>query len=266
MLARKFSVGILAAAAALSGGTAQAAFLLTTPVYFQDFDTLASATNTTSSLLPGGFEIAEQLGNANNTYATGTGSSNTGNTYSFGAAGSTERALGGLRSGSLNPTFGIQFTNMLGRTITALNISFVGEQYRLGASGRGADRLAFEFSTTATNLLGTGFTALTLLDFSSPTTTGTVGALDGNAAANQRAISGTIAGLELLQGQSIFLRFTDFDVNLADDGLGIDNFRAEAVTLGAVPEPSTWMMLIAGFGFIGAALRGRRVKGKSVLA
>ena len=62
------------------------------------------------------------------------------------------------------------------------------------------------------------------------------------------------------------MRFTDFDANGADDGLAIDNFRAEAVTLGAVPEPSTWMMLIAGFGFIGAALRGRRVKGKSVLA
>lgn len=265
MFARKFSVAILAAAAALSGGTAQAAFLLTTPVYFQDFDTLASATNTTSSLLPGGFEIAEQLGNANNTYATGTGSSNTGNTYSFGAAGSTERALGGLRSGSLNPTFGIQFTNLLGRTITALNISFLGEQYRLGTAGR-ADRLAFEFSTTATNLLGTGFTALTALDFSSPTTAGPLGVLDGNLAANQRTVAGTIAGLELLAGQSIFLRFLDIDASGADDGLAIDNFRAEAVTLGAVPEPSTWMMLIAGFGFIGAALRGRRVMGKSVLA
>lgn len=264
MSLRKFSVGVVAAMAAFVGGTAQAAFILTTPVYFQNFDTLANTG--TSSVLPGGFEIAEAGGNANNTYTAGTGSSNAGNTYSFGATGSIDRALGGLRSGNLIPTFGIQFTNMLGRTITALNISFVGEQYRLGAVGRGPDRLSFEFSTTATNLLGTGFTPLTALDFSSPTTTGQVGALDGNAAANQRLISGTIAGLELLQGQSIFLRFADFDVNLADDGLGIDNFRAEAVTLGAVPEPSTWMMLIAGFGFIGAALRGRKIKGNLALA
>jgi hypothetical protein len=263
MSVRKFSVGVLAAVAALSGGAAQAAFLLTTPVYFQDFNTLANTG--TSSLLPGGFEIAEAGANANNSYAAGTGSSNAGNTYSFGAVGSLDRALGGLRSGPLVPTFGIQFTNMLGRTITAFNISFVGEQYRLGTAGR-ADRLAFEFSTTATNLLGTGFTPLTALDFSSPTTTGPVGVLDGNLAANQRNISGTIAGLELLAGQSVFLRFVDFDATGADDGLGIDNFRAEAVTLAAVPEPSTWMMLIAGFGFVGAALRGRRIKGKSVLA
>ena len=263
MLARKFSIAILAAAAALSGGTAQAAFLLTTPVYFQDFDALANTG--TSSVLPGGFELAEAGANANNTYGTGTGSSNAGNTYSFGANGSTERALGGLRSGTLIPTFGIQLTNLLGRTITALNLSFLGEQYRLGTAGR-ADRLSFEYSTTATSLLGTGYIPLTTLDFVAPTTTGPLGVLDGNLAANQRSVAGTIAGLELLAGQSIFLRFLDFDANGADDGLAIDNFRAEAVTLGAVPEPSTWMMLIAGFGFIGAALRGRRVMGKSVLA
>jgi hypothetical protein len=263
MSVRKFSFGVLAAFAAFSGGAAQAAFLLTTPVYFQNFDTLANTG--TSSVLPGGFEILEIGSGANTTYAAGTGSNNAGNTYSFGAAGSTDRALGGLRSGAVNPIFGIQFTNMLGRTISALNISFVGEQYRLGTLGR-TDRLAFEFSTTATGLNTGAFTPLTALDFVAPTTTGIVGALDGNASANQRAISGTIAGLELLAGQSIFLRFVDFDATGADDGLGIDNFRAEAVTLGAVPEPSTWMMLIAGFGFIGAALRGRRVKGKSVLA
>ena len=204
MSVRRFSVGFLAAVAAFGSGTAQAAFVLTTPVYFQDFNTLANTG--TSSVLPGGFEFAEVGTAANTTYAAGTGSSNTGNTYSFGAVGSIDRALGGLRSGALNPTFGIQFTNLLGRTITALNISFVGEQYRLGTLGR-ADRLSFEFSRTATSLLGSGFTPLTALDFSSPTTTGTVGVLDGNAAANQRAISGTIAGLELLQGQSIFLRF-----------------------------------------------------------
>lgn len=263
MSVRKFSVGVLATVAALSGGAAQAAFVLTTPVYFQDFNTLANTG--TSSVLPGGFEFVETGTAANTTFAAGTGSSNQGNTYSFGAAGAIDRALGGLRSGSLIPTFGIQFTNGLGRTISALNISFVGEQYRIGTVDR-ADRLSFEYSTSATSLLGTGYISLAALDFSSPTTIGPVGVLDGNLPANQRNLSGTIAGLELLAGQSIFLRFVDFDATGADDGLGIDNFRAEAVTLPAVPEPSTWMMLIAGFGFIGATLRGRRIKGKSVLA
>ena len=43
--------------------------------------------------------------------------SNTGDTYSYGAAGSTDRALGGLRSGSLIPLFGACFTNNTGAPI-----------------------------------------------------------------------------------------------------------------------------------------------------
>jgi hypothetical protein len=39
---------------------------------------------------------------------------NTGDTYSFGAASNTERAFGGLQSGSLNPTIGAAFTNNTG--------------------------------------------------------------------------------------------------------------------------------------------------------
>jgi hypothetical protein len=150
MSVRKFLVGVLATVAAFGASSAQAAFVLTTPVYVQNFDTLANTG--TSSLLPGGFEIFERGSAANALYTAGTGSNNTGDTYSFGAAGSTDRALGGLQSGSLNPLFGIQFTNMLGRTISALNISFVGEQYRLGALGR-VDRLAFEYSMRRVSIL-----------------------------------------------------------------------------------------------------------------
>ena len=264
MSVREVSLVTLFAVAAISATPAQAAFILTTPVYFENFDTLANTTGATSSLIPGGFEIAETGANANNTYAVGTGSLATGNTYSFGAAGSTDRALGGLRSGTLIPLFGIQFVNGLNRTITALNISFTGEQYRLGTPNR-TDRLAFEFSTNATSLLSGTYTPFAALDFNAPISTGTARALDGNAAANQSQRLGTISGLQLLAGQSIFLRFLDIDVTGADDGLGIDNFRAEAVTLAAVPEPATWTMMIAGFGFIGAALR-RRARRTSALA
>lgn len=257
MSVRAVSFCALAAVAAIAATPAQAAFVLVTPDYFQDFDTLANSGS--SNLLPGGFEIAESGTSAlnNGLYTAGTGSSNAGDTYSFGAAGSTDRALGGLRSGTLIPLFGIQFVNGLNRTITAFNISFTGEQYRLGTLGR-ADRLAFEYSTNATSLTSGTYLPLTALDFSSPTTTGTVGALNGNAAANQSLRVGTISGLELLAGQSIFLRFLDIDVTGADDGLGVDNFRAEAVTLAAVPEPATWTMMIAGFGFVGGALRRRK--------
>jgi hypothetical protein len=89
--------------------------------YTQDFDSLASTG--TSSTLPTDWLISESLANANTTYTVGTGSSTTGDTYSFGSTGSTDRALGGLQSGSLIPSFGTSFTNNTGSTITALNMA-----------------------------------------------------------------------------------------------------------------------------------------------
>ena len=40
-------------------------------------------------------------------------------------------------------------------------------------------------------------------------------------------------------------------------GWGIDNIRLLAA---AIPEPSSWMLLIAGFGFIGFSMRRKRVR------
>ena len=75
----------------------------------------------------------------NEQYAVDTGGSTTGDIYSYGAAASTERALGALRSGTLIPLFGACFTNNTGATITSLDVSYTGEEWRLGGHG-GADR------------------------------------------------------------------------------------------------------------------------------
>lgn len=43
-----------------------------------------------------------------------------------------------------------------------------------------------------------------------------------------------------------------------DESWGIDNFSLSAITAdGGVPEPATWVMLIAGFGLVGVAARRR---------
>jgi len=81
--------------------------------YGQDFNTLAS-TGTANTTVPTGWEFSESGTNANTTYRAGTGSDNTGDTYSFGATSNTERAFGGLRSGSLIPLICAQFTNTTG--------------------------------------------------------------------------------------------------------------------------------------------------------
>jgi len=189
--------------------------------YTQDFNTLANTG--TSSTLPAGWALSESGPTANTTYAAGTGSGATGDTYSFGASGNTERAFGGLQSGSLIPTIGACFTNDTGGTITSVLIGYTGEQWRLGATGR-ADRIDFQYSLNATSLADGTWIDVNALDFSSPITSGTVGALNGNAAANRTAISFTVGGLNLPGGATFFIRWTDFNASGSDDGLAVDDF------------------------------------------
>lgn len=187
----------------------------------QNFDTLANTG--TSSTLPTGWYFSESGTNANTTYTAGTGSSNTGDTYSFGAAGNSERAFGGLLSGSLNPTKGACFTNNTGSTITTLAIAYTGEQWRLGALGR-VDQIDFQYSLDASSLTTGAWTDVDTLDFIAPTTGPTVGALDGNSAANRTAVSNSIASLSLANGATLWIRWTDFNATSSDDGLAVDDF------------------------------------------
>src|SRR5689334_17645514 len=126
---------------------------LTTPnvAYTQDFNTLASTG--TSSTVPAGWAFSESGANLNTTYTAGTGSSTTGDTYSFGSTGSTDRAFGQLRSSNLVSTIGAQFTNSTGGTIASLAIQYVGEEWRLGRSTPTIpDSMFFAYSLNATSL------------------------------------------------------------------------------------------------------------------
>jgi predicted extracellular nuclease len=217
----------LVAVLALAAGPALAQVgipSLGTPVT-ENFDTLASSG--TSSVMPPGWAFSESGTNANTLYTAGTGSSNTGDTYSFGASGSTERALGGLQSGSLIPMYGAAFTNNTGGTITSLDIAYTGEQWRLGALAR-TDRIDFQYSLDATSLTTGTWTDVNALDFTAPTTGLTTGALDGNAAANRTAIASSIIGLSILPGATFWIRWTDFNASGADDGLSVDDFSLTA--------------------------------------
>ncbi|HMN91366.1 MAG TPA: DUF4082 domain-containing protein, partial [Saprospiraceae bacterium] len=201
--------------------------------YTQDFNTLASSG--TSSTVPAGWAFSESGSNANTDYAAGTGSSATGDTYSFGATSNTERAFRGLQSGNLVPTIGASFTNNTGSTVTSLAISYTGEQWRLGATGR-TDRLDFQYSINATSLTTGSWTDVDNLDFNAPNSTGTVGAFDGNAAANRTAISSTITGLSIANGATFWIRWNSFDATGSDDGLAVDDFSL--TPQGATVQPN----------------------------
>jgi hypothetical protein len=193
--------------------------------YTQDFNTLSNvAGSTTNNLTINGWFMTESGGGArdNEQYGVETGASTTGDTYSYGSAASTERAFGELRSGTLIPLFGAAFTNNNGSAITSLDVSFTGEQWRLGTINR-TDQLNFEYSTNATDLVTGTWTNVSVLNFISPFTT-TAGARDGNAVGNRTALSSTITGLNIPNGATFWIRWTDLDATGADDGLAIDDF------------------------------------------
>jgi uncharacterized protein len=223
----------------LDGGSSSVSLTTLGSAYAQDFNTLA-ATGALNNLAINGWYLSEtgSSGNNNGQYQAGTGSGNAGDTYSFGAAANTERAFGGLLSGTLNPTIGAQLTNNTGSTITSLDVSYVGEMWRAGVANRNAaDRLDFQLSTNATSLTTGTWVDYNGLDFNSPNLLAAVGALNGNAPGNQAAVGFSITGLSIPNGASFWIRWNDFDIAPgADDGLAVDNFSI--TPNGVVPPPT----------------------------
>ena len=166
----------------------------------ETFDTLASTGTdilwTDNSTIPGWWSTRT-------TYNSGTGSSNTGALYSFGVAGTnpvTDRALGSVASGGTGTVFhAARLTNDTGGTITSLDISYVGEQWRNGGNAT-AHTLTFQYQVadagviTGANAPSSGWTTFSALSFTSPVTGATAATLDGNAAANRTAVAAHACG------------------------------------------------------------------------
>jgi hypothetical protein len=231
--------------------------------YTQNFDTLASSG--TNSTVPDGWALYETGSSANATYAAGTGSSTTGDTYSFGAAGSTERALGGLQSSSLIPIIGAEFMNSTGATISSLVVSYNCEQWRLGTIDR-TDRMDFQYSFDAASLSTGNWIDADTLDCSGVFSTGPTGQQDGNT--NRIAVSGSVTSLSIASGATFWLRWTAFDASGSDDGLAVDDLQVTAQnttaitlrTLSAAPQAVAAALPLAGLALLGvlAALLHRR--------
>ncbi len=146
----------------------------------------------------------------NEQYGVDTGGSTTGDTYSYGAATSTERALGALRSGTLIPIVGACFTNNTGSTISSLDVAYTGEEWRLGTVSR-TDQINFEYSLNATDLVTGTWTGVAALNFVTPDTA-TAGAKNGNAAADRTVIAPvSIPALSIANGATFWIRWNDTD-------------------------------------------------------
>ena len=217
---------------------------LGTPIT-QNFDTLiasGSATWTNDSTLTGWYHARTGTGT---TIVAQNGSSNAGNLYSYGTGTATDRALGSLGSGNAavgNLFWGIELTNNTGATITSLDVSYTGEQWRNSAAA--AQTVAFSYlvgSPTVTGSLAefqSAGVAVPQLDFTSPITGGTALQLDGNLAANRVTLTHSITGLNIPNGTEVMLRWSDPDHTGADHGLSIDDFSVTANGVGATPNIS----------------------------
>ena len=207
----------------------------------ENFDTLASTGTgiawTDNSTIPGWYSTRT-------TYNSGTGSSNTGALYSFGVAGTnpvTDRALGSVGSGSTGTVFhAARLTNNTGGTITSLDISYVGEQWRNGGNTT-AHTLTFQYQVAdpgshhrrqcSGNRLDDGARA-ELHRARSPAQQ------PRRSTATRRrtgsSISATLA-VTVANGQEIWIRWQDPDDGGSDHGLAVDDF---SVTAGGSPGDS----------------------------
>ncbi|MFK0733225.1 MAG: ExeM/NucH family extracellular endonuclease, partial [Gloeotrichia echinulata HAB0833] len=206
---------------------------LNTP-YSQNFDSLSSsnATWTDNTTLTGWY--AAYTSSTLTTITAGTGSSNTGSLYSFGASGSTERALGSVASGTPGTiNYGARFYNDTGATISSLSVSYIGEEWRNGGNTT-KQKLDFAYQIGASSISSGTWTDVDSLDFTSPIATSTAAALNGNDSANRVSLSSTLTGFSLAPGQEIWLRWSDVNDAGNDHGLAIDNLQVSTSALAGV--------------------------------
>lgn len=231
-----------------------------TGVFTQNFNTLVSTGSTTwidNSTLSGWY--AQRTGTGTQIVAS-TGSDTGGNLYSYGASAASDRALGSLGSGNAAAgsfAWGISMQNTSGDSVTIDTMSFTGEQWRNGGGAAQTVTFWYQISsspiTALTPASNAGWTAFSALDFTSPITGGTAGALNGNLTANQVALSTASLGVTLADGQYIMFRWSDPDHSGTDHGSAIDNF---SVTV--VPEPAALGMVLGGVGVLLSFVRRKR--------
>lgn len=234
-------------------------------LHTENFDSITSATSPFSATIgaqaaiPGlatwrGAKIAG-TGTGNMPWTTNDGGSSTGGLFDYGVSASTDRALGALASGSNTGAFGVEIVNNGSDAISEFTIVFDGEQYRSSTSATGTpNRLTFAWGVSGGSVLSTDFLS------NAGMTADATGDIVGDTPVPANGImsppltlgpySVTVTGLNVLVGESIFLRWQDFNDQGNDAGLAIDNFGFRAVF---VPAPGA----AALFG-IGALIAARR--------
>jgi phosphatidylserine/phosphatidylglycerophosphate/cardiolipin synthase-like enzyme len=178
-----------------------------------------------------------------------------GRLYSYGAGGSTERALGALGSGTAAMAFGVALVNQTPSPITTLSLSFVRETWMLQStttSNQYENRLAFSWGTASPELTAENFLTSPLMNAAPEIDAVAPGDLtlllvtngddpprarDGNTEEFRTSVAGEITGLDWQPGQTLFLRWNDRDDGGFDAGIGIDDLTITAGPSGPASTP-----------------------------
>lgn len=256
-------------AAIMAAGSANAVLVYTGGTMTENFDGLPTTTQTgffgltlgQQTLIAGtpfeGTKLAG-TGTTGMSLVADDGTNNSGAVHSLGAAGSGERALGLLASGTNIPGIGVEILNGTGLALTSMTITFTQENWRSSTSVQNTMAAAWGRTgggmTSANYLTSGSMTAETSLDLVGPAPVTTNGALNGNDPSNQAIRTHTFTfSTPLAANGSFFLRWQDINDAGNDADLAIDNLSVSAT---AVPEPATFAML--GLGLAALARRRRR--------
>lgn len=203
--------------------------------YAQSFDALGpTGTAWANESTLEGWSLFDATGAAKTAVLVGDGAAGTGSFYNFGTTSSQDRSLGAVASGGTtfgSPAVGgvagwmaVAFANATGVSQPSFVLRYDGEQWRNGGSGT-TQKLTVEYGYGATFATVASWTpAGSSFEFTSPQTTATAAALDGNLPANRMAaIGGTVtpAG-PWAAGTTLWIRWADVNDAGNDHGLGID--------------------------------------------
>ena len=219
--------------------------------YTQDFNALTSGAWANGSTLSGWYARTDATASIA-TYGANTGSTTTAGLYAFGVAGTnplTDRALGYAPSNGYTGGSGVgkgyvgwRLKNNTGSPITALTVTWTGEQWRKDNAASQSLVLGYQQGATVTDLIAGTWTSASST-FTSPNP-GTGGLLDGNAALNRSV--GLIANItvSIPAGEEIMLRWEDLNDAGNDHFLAIDDVTVNATVSGggcdiALGTPST---------------------------
>jgi hypothetical protein len=261
------SVTLTATASGYNGGTAAVtvrnvdiapiSITATGTAYTQNFDELG--TNNVTGAFSSTVGVQRNLGSVTNsmvglsgwyvapiggsnpatTLTANDGSSTSGGVFSHGTTGANDRALGLNASGSSVFAFGAAFKNDTGVTIESFTLTLSAENWR-GTTA--ASKLTFGYGKLGGDIIGgnflsatgTGVTALASADITGDSQAATA-ALDGNTFKKSVNVTLTIS---VAPGETVFLRWRDFDDAGSDAALAIDDFSLTANEAVVITPPS----------------------------